>query len=160
MISNQQLWSMIASGGASDAASGVVPMYRTVGVWYPGEIAQKILMLGFIAVVVLLCGLLFAKLFKDDPKRWLVASGKAIIAFYGFLFVAIVLPIAFFELVSATTLKIPALMDLLAHIPIGATSRRNEDFAGALAAPVCLLAIVGYVWWLLKSKQAQWFYKS
>ncbi len=123
------------------------------GYWYPDALAQILLLFGFTIFFTFLGNFWFALANKRrSMKSWMVAAFKASIAWTGFIFVAIVLPIAIYG----------QGLNLLQNKTVGGiffTPFLAESVAGAGAFGLCIALIIGYVA-LFYTKNFRWFLKA
>lgn len=123
------------------------------GYWYPDSLSQILLLFGFTIFFTFLGNFWFALANKRrSMKSWMVSAFKASIAWMGFIFIAIVFPIALYG--QGVT--------MLQNKTVGGffiTPFLAESFVGAATFGLCVALIVGYVA-LFYTKNFRWFLKA
>lgn len=130
------------------AGAKIVPGY-----WYPDALAQILLLFGFTIFFTFLGNFWFALANKRRTmKSWMVSAFKASIAWTGFIFIAIVFPIAIYNqgvtLIQNKTLGGIFITPFLA-----------ESLVGAGTFGFCIALIIAYVA-LFYTKSFRWFLKA
>jgi len=109
-------------------------------------------------VLTMVAGALWSFIFRDSFQSWMKAALKGAVAVYGFILIVLVVPISFFQWVKELGLKSP-LKDFLAPMHWGVLKVTNEDFASIVAAPLSLVLLVLFVWFVV-SKKGEWLRSS
>jgi hypothetical protein len=123
------------------------------GYWYPDALTQILLLFGFTVFFTFLGNFWFALGCKRRSlKSWMTGAFKASIAWIGFIFLAVVFPIAVYN--QGVT--------LLQNKTVGGvlfTPFLTESLVGAGAFGLCIALIIGYVA-LFYTKNFRWFLKA
>ncbi len=123
------------------------------GYWYPDALAQILLLFGFTIFFTFLGNFWFALANKRRPmKSWMVSAFKASIAWMGFIFAAVVFPIAVYN--QGVSLMQNKVVGGVLITPFLA-----ESLVGAGAFGLCIAVFIGYVA-LFYTKSFRWFLKA